>query len=61
LSSVLNHRLAENVCDSIQGMLDIMSKLDATPCVPCAKIAQEFAFFCRLQLYITGVCHLMQN
>ena len=35
-------------------MLDIISKLDATPHVPCAKIAQEFAFFCWL---LTALLH----
>jgi hypothetical protein len=35
-------------------MLDIISKLEATPHVPCAKISQEFAFFCRL---LTALMH----
>jgi len=62
LSSVLNHRLVENVCDSIQGLLDVISKLDATPHVPCAKIAQEFAFFCLLlTALLHQSCHIMQN
>lgn len=54
MSSVLNDRLAENVCDSFQGMLDIISKVDAIAHVPCAKIAPEFAFFCCM---LTALLH----
>jgi len=54
MSSVLNHRLAENVCDSFQGLSDIIIKLDATAHVSCVKIAPEFAFFCCL---LTALLH----